>query len=325
MDKQQGARETSQTVRMFSFPGIFAQLTKFKVSLFVALSACAGFILAGERASGEMFRPALGVLLLSCGACALNQYQERKADAKMERTRRRPLPAGKMAPATALRVSALLAGSGSAALLLSAGWLACGLGLLAMVWYNGVYLYLKRRFAWAVLPGALVGAIPPAVGWVAAGGSLFDPRLGALGFFFFLWQVPHFFLLLIAFADDYERAGYPSLAKRLTAEQLKGIVFAWTLATGAASLLIPLFIRPRLPGVLLALMAATFWLVGRTYALLLSPRHKGNVKFVFVRLNVYAFLVLTLLSLDRLLTAGDPPLGLAGRIFSMIWSSGWRG
>jgi heme O synthase-like polyprenyltransferase len=159
MDKQQGARETSQAVRMFSFSGIFAQLTKFKVSLFVALSACAGFVLAGERASGEMFLPALGVLLLSCDACALNQYQERKADAKMERTRRRPLPAGKMAPATALRVSALLAGSGSAALLLSAGWLVWGLGLLAMVWYNGVYLYLKRRFAWAVLPGALVGVI----------------------------------------------------------------------------------------------------------------------------------------------------------------------
>lgn len=314
MDKQQGARETSQAVRLFSFSGIFAQLTKFKVSLFVALSACAGFILAGERVSDEMLRPALGVLLLSCGACALNQHQERKADAKMERTRRRPLPAGKMAPATALWVSALLAGSGSAALFLSAGWLACGLGLLAMVWYNGVYLYLKRRFTWAVLPGALVGAIPPAVGWVAAGGSLFDPRLGALGFFFFLWQVPHFFLFLIAYAGDYERAGYPSLTKRLTPDQLKRIVFAWTLATGAACLLIPMFIRPRLPGVLLSLLAATIWVVGRTYTLLLSPRHKENMKFVFVRLNVYAFLVLTLLSLDRLVSAGG--------IFPLVWRLG---
>ncbi len=309
-------------MRVFSLLAIVAQLTKFRVSFFVALSACAGFILAGERVSGAMFHPALGVLLLSCGACALNQYQERKADAKMERTRRRPLPAGKMAPATALRVSALLAGSGSAALLMSAGWMACGLGLLAMVWYNGVYLYLKRRFAWAVLPGALVGAIPPAVGWVAAGGSLFDPRLGALGSFFFLWQVPHFFLLLIAFAGDYERAGYPSLAKRLTAEQLKGIVFAWILATGVACLLIPMFIRPRLPGVLLFLLAATFWLIGRTYTLLLSPRHEGNLKFIFVQLNVYAFLVLTLLSLDRLLPSDVPPLGLAGRIFFAVWSWG---
>ncbi|MGE5255567.1 MAG: protoheme IX farnesyltransferase [Hyphomicrobiales bacterium] len=322
MDNRQGARETSQAVRMFSFPGIFAQLTKFKVSLFVALSACAGFILAGERVSGEMLRTAFGVLLLSCGACALNQYQERKADAKMERTRRRPLPAGKMAPATALRVSALLAGSGSAALLLSAGWLACGLGLLAMVWYNGVYLYLKRRFVWAVLPGALVGAIPPAVGWVAAGGSLFDPRLGALGFFFFLWQVPHFLLLLMAFADDYKRAGYPCLTNRLTADQMKGIVFIWILATGTACLLIPLFLPVRLPGVLLSLLGVTLWLVGKALTLIRPTNRERNMKYFFIRLNAYALVVLFLLSLDKLLPSSDLPMGLVGKIFSVIWKSG---
>ncbi len=320
MDGREEGRGTSRFFEMIKWLNILRELTKLKISLFATLSACAGFILAKGGVSNEIICPALGIFFLSCGSCALNQYQDRGIDERMERTRGRPLPSGKMTPSLALLVSSVLIVSGSSILLFGVNELACGLGLFATIWYNGVYLYLKRKTAFAAVPGALVGAIPPALGWISGGGVLFDPRLGAISFFFFIWRVPHFWLLFLEFAEDYERAGLPSLAKLLPAEQLKRITFIWILSTAVSCLLIPLFVLLNFHFFLIALLAATFWLVWSAMSILRSPSREGFLRYTFVRLNIFAFLVLSLLSLDRLLNAGYPELNLASKIISKIFN-----
>jgi protoheme IX farnesyltransferase len=296
---------------------IFRDLTKFNIPLLAAFSACAGFVLAKEGGADGALGTVLGVLLLSCGSCALNQYQEREIDGRMERTKGRPLPAGRMIPSLALFSASALIFLGSVVLFLGAGGTACALGVFAAGWYNGVYSYLKRRTTWAVLPGALIGAVPPALGWVTGGGGLGDPRLLAVCLFLFLWQVPHFWLLLLERSADYEKAGLPSLAHRLTADRLKRVIFIWILCTAASCLLIPMFLVVNFPLTLFFLLAATFWLVWVAGGLL-GPSHcRGGLRYTFSRLNFYVLGVLLMLSLDQCLHSSLPAGGLVSRIFSM--------
>ena len=286
---------------MLKWTNILLELTKSRISLLVTFSAIAGFILSKQGVTKEIVPLALGVFLLACGACALNQYQERKLDGLMERTKNRPLPAGRLKPSSALWVSVILIVSGSLPLFFGAkGW-ACGLGLFATLWYNGVYTCLKRKTAFAVLPGALTGAVPPALGWVSGGGDLLDPRIGAIAFFFFLWQVPHFWLLLLDFPGDHEKAGLPTLASLFSAEQLKGMISIWILSTGVASLLLPLFLDVNFHFILLLLLAATFWIVGTAICVFRPRPGTASLRGAFVKFSVYTFCVISLLALDRLL------------------------
>ena len=110
-------------------------------------------------------------------------------------------------------------------LLLGANLTAALLGMLAVGWYNGIYTPLKRITAFAVVPGAIVGALPPAIGWVAGGQSLGDMRLLALGFFFFMWQIPHFWILTVRCGSDYQAARIPSLTAIFSSAQLARITF----------------------------------------------------------------------------------------------------
>jgi protoheme IX farnesyltransferase len=94
------------------------------------------------------------------------------------------------------------------------GWLAVALGALAVLWYNGIYTYLKRRSSLASVVGSVIGAIPPAIGWVCAGGVLDGPIL-ALSFFLLMWQVPHFLLLALRLDADYAQANLPTFVRAL--------------------------------------------------------------------------------------------------------------
>jgi protoheme IX farnesyltransferase len=280
---------------------IFLELTKFRISLFATLSAVTGFILAKQGISREIIIPILGVFFLACGACALNQYQERKIDKLMERTKSRPLPSGKLNPYAGLSISLGLIFSGLFILICGTNSLAFSLGLFAVLWYNGVYTFLKRKTGFAALPGALVGAIPPALGWVCGGGNLFDPRIWVVAFFFFIWQVPHFWLLFLKFAKDYEKAGLRSLTKTFTTEQLKRIIFIWILSAAASSLLIPMFDFLNFHVIHLSLLVATLWLVWNAASFYRSRFIETSLSQAFMKLNIYAFCVISLLSLDKLL------------------------
>ena len=146
-----------------------------------------GYIAAADGIDTGVILPSIGILLLACGSAAINHYQERATDAMMSRTKNRPIPSGRISPENALAIAVFLLTIGSLILLFSGGMLALALGLLNLIWYNAIYTPLKKKNALAIIPGSLVGAIPPAVGWVSAGGSIFDPQILIIAFFFFIW------------------------------------------------------------------------------------------------------------------------------------------
>jgi heme o synthase len=280
---------------------ILLELTKFRISLFSTLSTFAGFILARRGLSSDMILPILGVFLLASGSCALNQYQERQNDHLMERTQGRPIPSKKLSPSTALKISIGLLSFGSILLYFGAHWSALGFGLFAVLWYNGVYTFLKRKSAFAAIPGALVGAIPPVIDWISGKGFFsLDPQILAISFFFFIWQVPHFWLLLLNFGREYEKAGLPSLTRIFTSAQLSRITFIWIFATAAACMMIPLFGIVESHTTQGGLLVAAFWLMWKSLRLLTAKGRKFSLPFTFKTVNSYAVVVMILLTLDNL-------------------------
>jgi protoheme IX farnesyltransferase len=171
---------------------ILLELTKFRISALATVSAGTGYVACRHGLDWGLATLFVGTLLMAMAASTLNEVQEWRTDALMERTRNRPIPRGAVAPATAAGLAVALGTGGFLLLLAAHGWATALLGLLALAWYNGLYTPLKRVSAFAVVPGSVIGALPPAMGWAAAGGRLGDPAVLALCFFFFLWQVPHF-------------------------------------------------------------------------------------------------------------------------------------
>ena len=220
---------------------LLGQLTRLRLSLFVALSAATGFAVATYRLTWGILVPSLACVLLAAGCSMLNQYQERKLDAVMSRTRYRPIPSGRVSPLYALTISIALIGSAIFVLALWCGLLATIFGMSAVVLYNGVYTWMKRRSAFAAVPGAVIGALGPAIGWVAGGGAVWSPTLLALATVFFLWQVPHFWLLSLNYPSDYRDAGYPSPIDSMGGDRLYRVGLMWIACTAVATLSLPLF------------------------------------------------------------------------------------
>lgn len=279
---------------------ILTELTKLKITSFVTITTAFGFISYAGEVNLTLIPTLIGILLLACGSAAINHYQERDTDALMERTRNRPIPSGKISAESALIISLLLVLSGSVVLLFGSGWIAMILGIINLIWYNGIYTPLKKINPLAIVPGSMVGAIPPAVGWAAAGGSLLDPQLIILAFFFFIWQIPHFWLLLLVLDKDYEKAGFPTLTRIFNHEQLARITFIWIIATVVTGFLIPLFGVVESNWINLGLFAAGLWLSWDSIKLLKKTESRLSFKFAFMHINYFALFVVLLLSVDKL-------------------------
>lgn len=186
------------------------QLAKPRITLMVMLTAGMGLLLAtGQTPPLELAIAVLaGTGLVAAGGSALNHHWERDTDRLMERTADRPLPAGRMHPDVALGYGVTLAVAGLLLLALAANPLSALLGLIAFVGYVFVYTPLKRVTSLATVVGAVPGAIPPMMGWVAASGRL-DAGAWALFAILFLWQLPHFLAIAWICREDYARAGLP--------------------------------------------------------------------------------------------------------------------
>jgi protoheme IX farnesyltransferase len=272
------------------------QLGRWKVSIPVALSAVTGYVLSSSEIRPGLIAVTAGVLFLSAGCSALNQFQERDIDTLMKRTNRRPIPSEKISAALALRLSVVLICSGLIFIIFSGGPVAALLGLSGVAAYNGMYTFLKKKSAFAVVPGALIGAIPPAIGWVSAGVSIFSFRLAVLCFFFFMWQIPHFWLLLMRYGDEYERAGIPSLGSIFSPWQTRRIVVQWMVAAAMSCQLVSLFgVKSYLVGTCLMIVA----LLSAANAFSLLRQGEVSFQSAFGRLNSYMFVVLFLVTVDR--------------------------
>jgi protoheme IX farnesyltransferase len=280
---------------------IFSELTKIKITSFVALTTAFGFIAASGKINFDIVPVLLGVLLLAFGSAALNHYQERNFDAMMDRTKNRPIPSGRISSVNALLVSVLLIIFGSIVLLIGSNYLALIFGLLNLIWYNFVYTLLKRKTAFAIVPGSLVGAIPPVIGWVAAGGELFDPQILAIAFFFFVWQIPHFWLLLLVMDKDYRKAGFPTLTQIFSRDQLSRITFVWITSTAVTGFMISLFGLVTDIWISFALFLSCIWLTWKAFKLLTDTEDLTVFRLTFGYINYFALFVVFMVSINKLI------------------------
>jgi protoheme IX farnesyltransferase len=278
-----------------------ACLCRAWIAFFAACAAVTGSLLASQQSYSAVGMTALAVFVLAAGASALNQYQERAIDARMERTRLRPLPTRVISPSRALSLALLLIFTGLSVLALACGKVPALLGIIALGWYNGVYTYLKRVTAFAAVPGAIVGMVPPVIGWTAAGGRLTDPRLLIVCLLFFLWQVPHFWLQVLHHGEEYEQAGLPSLSKVLGKKQIARITFIWICSTAVASLMLPLYGNLTSPLLYCPLLLAATWMMVKGVNLLAARWTPALWLAAFRQLNIFIFIVMSLLSVESIL------------------------
>ena len=278
----------------------FITLIKLKVSLAVTFTAITGYIVYFHAADLRLFELALGVFILASGSGALNEFQERKFDAKMPRTWNRPLPSGIILPVNVLRIAFLMILVGTYLLKITCGDTTALLGVFNVFWYNGFYTYLKRITPYAVVPGSLVGAIPVFMGWSAAGGNLWDVSIIFIAFFLFIWQVPHFWLLMQKYGEEYKVAGFPTINESIRPKKLKSIIFFWILATSLSSLMIPFFL-PQLSNIFLMLIFVLNLLFITIFAKIsFGETSDLNLRKLFISINVYMLLFMLILIIYHL-------------------------
>jgi len=213
-------------------------LTKPRVVSLLVVTGVCGYLAgaAGQVEVGALLAVAGGGALAAGGANALNCAFDRDLDAVMTRTRRRPLPGGRMPTANAVLLGIAMNALAALWLARSTNVLAAGLAMAGTGWYLVVYtLWLKRRSTQNIVIGGAAGCFPPLVGWAAATGSL-DATALALAAVIFSWTPPHFWALATLLRDDYRRAGVPMLPAVVSIERTAGQAFAYAVATVAASL-----------------------------------------------------------------------------------------
>lgn len=186
----------------------YLQLTKPRITWLIVMSAAAGYYLgqAGAWHAWQFVHALLGTAWMASGTAALNQWYERNSDARMLRTRNRPIPAGRIPPGRALAFGSAISALGFLQLWLGTNFIAALCGLATLLLYLGLYTPLKSRTPHATAVGAIPGAMPPLIGYAAAAGTL-DARALALFAILWLWQFPHFLAIGWMYREDYRRGG----------------------------------------------------------------------------------------------------------------------
>lgn len=239
----------------------YIQLTKPRITWLILLSTAIGFYF-GVRDTWSwsvLLNTLIGTGLIASGTAALNQWMEREADARMKRTRNRPLPSKQITPTQAFWFAVALSVVGFAELWLGANFLAALLGSLTLASYLFVYTPLKQYTPHSTTVGAIPGAMPPVIGFAAARGDLTLEALALFGILF-LWQFPHFYSIAWLYREDYGRAGIRMLpvvdpSGERTVRQI----------LGTALLLIPVSLAPAWLGMTGWIYAAGALLLGGFY------------------------------------------------------------
>jgi protoheme IX farnesyltransferase len=192
----------------------YLELTKPRITVFILMSTAIGFLcgshLGAHWSLFTLIHTILGTALIASGTAALNQWYEREADAKMNRTKARPIPSGRLTARRALIFGLALSVTGFGELAWGANLLTGMLGLFTMASYLLVYTPLKQRSPISTTIGAIPGAMPPLIGYAAAAGIL-NAEAWVLYAILFLWQFPHFYAIAWMYREDYARAGIQML------------------------------------------------------------------------------------------------------------------
>ena len=202
----------SAAVKPASRAADFVALTKPRLNVLVLVTALAGLYLAAPDGlpAALVLHTLVGTALVAGGAAALNQVWERDIDALMARTRTRPVPSGRLRVSESLWFAIALSVAGLVELAVAVNLLCASVAALTLATYVFAYTPLKRRTSLATLMGAVPGALPPVIGWTAAGEGVTLPALVLFGIVFF-WQMPHFLAIAWLYRDEYAAAGIPLL------------------------------------------------------------------------------------------------------------------
>ncbi len=276
------------------------KLGKFTIALPVALTGFLGYFLHTPLLDKDAWLVISGVFLLSMGSGTLNQIQERETDALMDRTRGRPIPAGKIKLRHAILFSMMFSLAGVVILVLPGKPLAAVIGLFTLIWYNGVYTPLKRITAFAVFPGALIGALPPLIGWTAAGGSPWDLEILSVSFLLFVGQMPHYWLLLLKVGSQFRDAGLPVITNLLLPRQIRNLSFIWIAATAVMVLMLPAtpMMGNRLISALMIILSIGFLI--RMFRLSYRGDLIQHWKKAFITVNLFYLLIILALIANKL-------------------------
>jgi protoheme IX farnesyltransferase len=276
-----------------------AALTKPRVVLMIVVTTLVGYYvgLTGAADWARLLHLAVGTVLAAGGTLALNQYWERDVDARMERTRSRPLPEGRLAPLEALAFGAAITALGVAYLAAFVGVAPAAVTLATSALYLFAYTPLKLRTALCTIVGAVPGALPPVTGWVAARD---DAGAGAWVLFgiLFLWQLPHTLAIARLYRDDYARAG----VRLLPVIDPEGTSTERQIVTGCLALL-GVSLLPTLIGLagivyFIGALALGVGFVALGARQALAPSLTGARRVLFASL-LYLPALLTLLALDK--------------------------
>ena len=244
------------------------ELSKLKIMIPVSLTGFTGFFVFDPHFSAKIFITTLGILLTAISASVLNQIQEVKLDGKMNRTYHRPLPEKRITLQHAFLFFLISIFCGLTIIYYAGNLKAAIIGLITIVWYNGIYTYSKRITAFAVVPGAVTGALPPIIGWVAAGGGLLEKPIMFIAFLIFIGQIPHFWLLILKYGDDYKRAGLPSLTDIFNVNQISRLTFSWVVSSAFAALFLCYFEIIQSPLINVLIVAFSIYLIWQFFDLL---------------------------------------------------------
>lgn len=276
------------------------ELTKSEIVLLEAITLAAGFVIGQSLETAfpwsTFFLTLAGVCCLALGAGSMNQIQEREEDAQMERTRKRPLPSGRISLRFAVILTILLFLTGTILLsMVSIPVLA--LGLFAVISYNVLYtMWWKRRMAFAAIPGAIPGALPILIGYQAAVNNLTDGRGWYLFAILFFWQMPHFWVLALKYSNDYEKGGFPTLPVALGNQVTRFQITLWCLAYAGIGLLSAMFFPTGVLGLAGSLLISA-WLLWELVRFLRKPEQQTWLRF-FLSINFSLLLYLLVISAD---------------------------
>jgi len=275
------------------------ELVKARLTLLVLLTTAVGFYLGAEGPINfvALLHTVFGTAAAAAGAAALNQWWEYNLDALMQRTRSRPVPAGRMRPRDAVILGSALSIFGVAYLAFVCNALSAALAAITIIIYIFAYTPLKRVSTFNTALGAVPGALPPMIGWAAARGTL---NAGAWTLFaiLFFWQLPHFFAIAWMYRDDYARAGFQMISSddRTGERSASQSVFFCMLLFVVAGL--PAFLGIATVFYLLAelILGAVFVAVAMRF---LKTRARADARRLFITSIIYLPLLLGALVLSK--------------------------
>ena len=277
----------------------FVTLAKPRLNMLVVVSAMAGYVMGGGPTWDVplVLMTLVGTALVAGGASAFNQVIERMRDARMERTRLRPMADGRLQPSEGVLFASAMTIAGLSILAFGVNILSACVAAATLLTYTAIYTPLKPRTSFATVIGAVPGALPPVIGWAAATGTLSRGGWVLFGIVF-LWQLPHFLAIAWMYREDYARGGFPMLPVidpdgRSTARQ--AVVYA--------AALLPMSLAPTLAG-----MATTTYFVGALILTLLflglairfaMTRHRNDARRLFFGSITYLPLLWVLMIAGR--------------------------